>query len=338
MPRKNLVAEAIATRAEVFKRFRDWVCARNGSYNYTTTGQGWTYHDSSYAVSQDTISNNDYFVIRSTGESGKDDIYMKVTYSATANMIQVQMCQYWNSTTHVGVNLMTAANNWQVADATAGTLYIYATLDYILVFTLIGASQYGALFGLLDDSEYDKTIAISSGAVSAGSNVVVTMDLVPASWVVGGKVVVKDNANMERIIVSAINSLDVTFTSLAASYTSGCKFAKDFPIVCNNATNLLGAYIALFGHNNAKLASISTVVVPVSPGDSGDPDPLDGEFLAAPYEFRDSTVGYLGRFYDLLGMVTTGYAHLQVYSTATGVNYRAVISLNSSAPVLIKEV
>jgi hypothetical protein len=233
---------------------------------------------------------------------------------------------------------MTAADNWQVAESTAGTLYIYGDLDTIIVFTLSGANQYGCIFGLVNDSEYDRTVATSSGAVAAGSNVVVTVDAVPASWVVGGKVVIRDNANIERVIISAINGLNVTFTSVAASYAAGCKLSKDYPVICNNTNNLSGAYTVLFSHNNVKLATISAMPVPASPGVAGDPDPLDGEYLCAAIEVADTTTGYFGRFKNILSMSTSGFAHLGVYPTLAGVNYRAFISLYSTLPVLLKEV
>lgn len=338
MSYKNLVAQPFATRAEVFKRFRDWMCKRNGSYDYSVTGLGWTLHDSSYATNENTLANNDYFVIKSVGESGKEDLYFKVTYSATSGNIQIQMFQYWNNTTHVGVNGMTASNNWQVPESTAGTLYIYGDLDTICCLTLSGTSYYGCVFGLVNDSEYDRTIATSSGAVAAGSNVVVTVDAVPVSWVVGGKVVVRDNANIARIIISAIDGLNVTFTSLVASYSAGCKFAKDYPVACSTINNVGGGYAVLFGHNNTKIISVSSVPNPVMPGVSGSPDALDGEYLCAPYELGGSGVGYYGRFKNILGMSTTGFVHLSVYQTEGGDSYRAFNQLYSSFPVLLKEV
>ena len=337
MAYKNLVAEAIASRAEVFKRIRDWLCKRNGSYDYSVTGLGWTLHDSSYATNENSPASGDYFVIKSTGESGKEDLYFKLTYSATSAYIQVQMFQYWNNSTHVGVNGQTAVNNLYVVESGSGTLYIYANLDKIFIFTLIGASNYGGLWGLLDDSLYDRTVAISSASVSAGSNVVVTVDSVPSSWTVGGKVVVRDNANIERITISAISGSNVTFSAIAASYAAGCKFSKDYPVMSQNGLTINGAFITLLGHNGTKLAS-TTLTAPTSPGTAGDPDPAENEYLAAPFGMGDTTTGYYGHFSDVLSIVTTGYSHLSVYTTPDAVNYRAIISLYGPLPVLFKEV
>lgn len=337
MAYKNLVAEAIASRAEVFKRFRDWLCQRNGSYDYSATGLGWTLHDSSYATNENSLASNDYFVAKSIGESGKEDIYIKVTYSATSGQIQVQFFQYWNNTTHAGVNGMAAVNNWTVTESGSGTLYIYANLDKFFVFTIISTSRYGCLCGIVDDSFYDRTIAISSGAVSAGSNKVVTMDTIPTSWAVGGKVVVRDNTNMERVTISAISGMDVTFTSFAASYSAGCKFAKDYPIICSSGNNISTSYILLFGHNSTKVVA-SSVVLPTVPGTAGNPDGLDGEYLAAPLEITEDTSGYIGMVLGILIISSTGFTDLAVYTTPEGVNYRAFISLYSTFPCLVKEV
>lgn len=338
MAYKNLVAEAIASRAEVFKRIRDWICKRNGSYDYSVSGLGWTLHDSSYATNENSPASNDYFVIKSTGESGKEDLYFKVTYSSTSGNIQIQMFQYWNNSTHAGVNGQTAANNLLVTESASGTLYIYGNLDYLFIGTIIGSSIYGCLFGIVDDSVYDRTIAVSSSSVSAGSNVVVTLDSVPSSWVVGGKVVVRDNANIERITISAISGSNVTFTSISASYAAGCKFAKDYPVVCQSTTNMGSGHVCLFGHNNLKIQNVSLATSIVLPGSLGDPDPAENEYMASPLGVGGDTTGYFGGFSGVLMIPASGFTHLAVYTTAEGVNYRAFISFASSVPLLFKEV
>jgi len=336
MAYRNLVAQAVATRSETYKRFRDWLCSRNGSYDYSTNGLGWTYHDSSWATNQDNPASGDYFVAKSTGESTKEDLYFKITYSATSGQIQIQMYQYWNNSTHAGVNGQTAVNNWQVAESTSGTLYVYGNLNKVFVGTIFGASIYGCLFGLMDDAAYDTTVATCSSSVSSGSSVVVAMDVVPSSWVVGGKVVVRDDANIERITISNINSLNVTFTNIVASYNAGCKFSKDYPVVCQNTNNLVAAFNALFGHNNTKQAA-TTGYTNTMVGTSGDPDALDSEYIAAPFIIGDATTGFYGSFDDILS-ASTSFTHLGVYTLADGTNYRAFISMYSGCPLLFKEV
>lgn len=337
MAYKNLVAEAVATRAEVFKRLRDWLCKRNGSYDYSVTGLGWTLHDAVYAVSQDTISANDYFVVYSAGESGKEDIYVKIIYSSTTTAITVQAYQYWDAATHTGVNGMTAVNNWVVQNATSGTLYIYGDLDAVFVNTLLSTNQYALLFGHVVDTEYDSTVAISSASVASGTGVAVTLDIVPASWAVGKTVVIRDNANIERIIISDITGSVVTFTNVIYSYGAGCKFSRDYIVGATSTSQVVSSFIVNLGHNNVKQATTNIVAPQSSIATSGDPDGTDGDHIAFPVELADTASGYYGRFYSILG-ISTAYTHLSAYTTDDGVSYRAFINVYSGQNIAVKEV
>jgi len=323
MAYKNLVAEAITGRSEAFRRFRDWMCKRNGSYDYSVSGLGWTLHDAVYATDEHTITAGDYFVMYSAGESGKEDLYVRVAFHATANINQISICQYWDSATHAGINVMPATNNWTVADITSGTLYIYAGMDSCLVGTYIGTAKYAAAFGLLD-SIYDRTIAISSAAVSAGSGVVVSLDVVPTSWAVGGRVIVRDNTNAEWLTIFDISGTDVTFTTVVASYAGGCKFAEDYPFVCSSGS-LVAGYRSLISHDGTKMDALAATALPVQPGTSGDPDPLNGEWLATRYSVQDTTGGYAGTLKNTL-VGTSAFSDLGVYTTYdTSENYRLFI-------------
>jgi hypothetical protein len=338
MAYKNLVAQAFSTRAEAFKRIRDWICMRNGSYDYSTTGLGWTLHDSYYATSQDAPASGDWFVVYSAGESTKEDLYYRFYYSATSGQIQVQLCQYWDASGNTAVNGQTLANNLTIPESTAGTLYIYGDLDTLCVFTLSGANQYACLFGMVNSPFYDRTVATCSSIVSSGSSVVVAMDVVPSAWAIGGKVVIRDNANMERIIISDINSLNVTFTNIVTSYSAGCKFSQDYPVFCQNTATVNGAYVTLFSHTGTKMTSHPTQFVLQAITSSCDPDAMMGDYLAVPFEIYDTTYGYYGYLTNVLSIPSTGYTHLGVYTTPAGVNYRAIISMATGIPMLFKEV
>jgi len=99
--RANLIGLACADKAEAFKRIRDWICKRNGTYDYSVDGLGgWVLHDAVYATDEDTIANNDYFVIRSPGESGDEDLYFQFTY--LANYIKIVGYLSWNNSAHTG--------------------------------------------------------------------------------------------------------------------------------------------------------------------------------------------------------------------------------------------
>jgi hypothetical protein len=163
--------------------------------------------------------------------------------------------------------------------------------------------------------------------------VVVTLDTVPTSWVVGGKVVIRDNANIERIIISNITGLNVTFTSIVNSYTANCKFAKDFPVMCQDTNAFPSSNKMLFGHDNVKQSSSSLS----SQGllTSGDPDPAETEYLAFPLEIS-SVTAYYGSFSWIFACNSTGFSELGVYTTADGSNYRVLTPYYSW--VLVREV
>jgi len=329
----NLIAEPFSSRYEAFKIFRDWMCKRN---TYATTGLGWTLHDSVYAIDESNITAGDYFVMYSAGESGTTDIYVKVEASSTANYNRITTHLYWNATTHAGVTSMTAVSNWYVADLTSGTLYVYANMDSFLVGSYIGTSKYACLCGILN-ALYDQEVVVSASAVTAGSNVTVTLPSIPTSWAVDGRVVIRDNANIERLTINAISGLDVTFTTVVASYTAGCKLAQDYAVACANTNSLVGVYIVLFSHDGTKNDSFAASAAPLSPGTSGDPDPLNGDFLGTVYPIKDATGGYMGYFDNILMCSTTGFTDLAVYSDGTD-DHRAFISYNAAVPLICKEV
>lgn len=336
MAYKNLVLEAVATRAEVFKRFRDWMCKRNGSYDYSVTGLGWTLHDAVYAVDENTLTAGDYFVMYSPGESGKEDLYFQVIYSATANMINVKMCLYWNATTHAAVSSSPTASNWQVLESSSGTLSIYGDLDTVYVYTSFGTSNYGCAFGMVNDPFYDISVAVSSLSVSSGASRTVTMDVVPGSWKVGTKIVVRDTANIEFVEISAISGLDVTFVNFVASYLAGCKFAHNYPVVCPSTTNFFGTYYQVIALNGTKNGTTNAITSQDVPTNYGAASSLDGSICMAQHEIG-SSFGFLGRFKNILN-VHYSAAHLSVYVTETGENYRAVTVIYSGIYMILKEV
>jgi len=200
----------------------------------------------------------------------------------------------------------------------------------------IGTSKYACLCGILN-SLYDQEIVVSASAVTAGSNVTVTLPSVPTSWAVGGHVVIRDNANIERLTINAISGLDVTFTTVVASYAAGCKLAQDYAVACSNTNSLVGIYIVLFSHDGTKNDSFAASAIPISPGTSGDPDPLNSDYLATVYPIKDTTGGYMGYFDNILMCSTTGFTDLAVYSDGTN-DYRVFNSYYAIVPLLCKEV
>jgi len=268
MAYRNLISQSCASNTEVFRRFRDFLCKRNnaGYWDYSTSGIGWTLHDAVYAVDENTISNNDYFVAYSRGEDNNQDIYMKCTFIGTG--INIAGFLYWNATTHIGTTTYYFAGNWPQVAATAATLWVYGDLDSVVPIAHYNTTTYGSFFGHMPESQFATTVATSSLAVSAGSNVVVALSAVPSGWVVGRKVFIRDNANIERITITNINGVNVTFSSIVASYSAGCKFQGEVSYqVCgggsfsgSTSVSFLKPMKNIYGVNPTNLTSRTSVL------------------------------------------------------------------------------
>jgi hypothetical protein len=224
MAYKNLVAQGtLINPKETFRHFRDFMCSRNGIADYSSSGIGWTYHDSSYAVSESSISINDYFVMFSAGEDGLRSLYFKVQY--VSGYFTILGYLYWNNSTHAGVKSFGAANSWNNTLDTNNILWVYGDLDGFVGITKYGVSTYyGIRGGWCPDSRYSTAITTSASSISAGSSRTVTFTSVPAGWAIGTYLFVSDTVNIERVIISNISGNDVTFTTFVASYLAGCKF------------------------------------------------------------------------------------------------------------------
>ena len=168
----NLVGIACIDKTEFFCRMRDFICKRNGTYDYSGTGIGWTLHDSSYATDEDNPADNDWYVIYSPGEGGKDDLYMKIVM--TSANIYINGYQAWDATAHTGGNrYVTSTSNFAVGVSDTPTLYIYGNLDGILCAKYLsgGADLKQISFGLSSPPwDYTKgTIATCSSTVAIPS-------------------------------------------------------------------------------------------------------------------------------------------------------------------------
>lgn len=240
----NLVNEVLdnagtdAGEAEAFMRFRDFVCKRNGTYDYSATGIGWTLHDSSYAVDEDNAQINDWFVIHSTGETGRDKMYFKVIL--IADHIQINGWQYWNNSTHAGEGTSYFRDNaWFIQNPVA--LYIYGDLDFIhpIIAGIAGTTNWShGNFGCLDDSwlvplegmGIPRNVQVCSSALSAGSDVsIVVPDSSSKLWAPDCHLFIMDDASIERILVKANNGSTTLTADLTNSYSAGARIAVVFP-------------------------------------------------------------------------------------------------------------
>lgn len=225
---------ACSTREECFQRFRDFMCRRNGTYDYSTTGVGWTLVDSSYAVDEDNLTDGDWFVMYSAGENGNEDMYQWIEYD---DGYAPHCCGYlyWNTSTHVGVERYGYTNYelWAAdADATSFEISMYGDLDCVHVFVTdnddVDSYSSGSFIGKLVDGPYDEEVFTLTSAYSAGSNVVITLPSTPdaTAYAQYRHVYIRDNDHIEVIQIESISGNQIT-VDLVNSYAIGAKICAE---------------------------------------------------------------------------------------------------------------
>lgn len=335
MAYKNLVSVECVSRTELFKRFRDFVCKRNGSYDYSAAGIGWTLHDAVYAVDEDTISTNDYFVIYSPGENGNEDLYFKCSFLASS--IQLIGYLYWNASTHAGVQAYNGNFNWPIDDAMVPVLWAYGDLNAIFAIaraSTVASEFYGMPIGKGAHPVLGEDIVSSAGALTSGADKVIDVGTVPASWQVGQKIFIRDNANVDRITISAMTGSTITAT-LARAYDAGAKLSAYVGYYCTGGDQLTSQFYWLIdgdGNKNTNSGGWKSDATLVT---YGNPDPLTGKYLMTPLYTGGTSMGLMGFMRDVYRR-PDGVTALDVHVVA-GVSYRAFL-LYSNMAIMVKEV
>lgn len=237
MSHASLINVASASNQESFQRIRDFLGKRAGTYDYSTSGIGWTLHDSSYAVSEDTLTAGDWVVFTSPGEDGRQALCVQFVYQAT--YIKMQGWLSWNNSTHAGVQQIGNSSNTIYTPSGACTLWVLGDLDAFYVANTNGATNYLAGCGCIKpgDGMYDNTIAIAPSAVSTGTSVVVAVDVVPAAWAAGQKLYHWDSAGVSIVEIEAVGASSVTLTSVSTGKLAGSRLAGDLGVFCSISTN-----------------------------------------------------------------------------------------------------
>jgi hypothetical protein len=329
----NLLAQAVTNKEEMFKRFRDFLCKQNLSYNYSTTGIGWTYHDSSYAGTYDTPVDGDWFVVFSAGESGYDNLYFKV--ELVSNYIKVTGWLYWNNSTHTGVTSYNSTSNWTNTNVTASTLYIYGNLDFFLGISYYVSQYYGVLATLVPNTLYDRTVGKCAGSLSSGSGVSIVVDSAPASWLPGRKLFIRDNANIK--IITIITRVSNTITAdLTVGFSAGAKLCADMCYLCSSTNNLAGTFYTLLPRSGS--SQTTSLVTQGTLLSNADPDNLNSEYIIRRAFVGDTVnVKYGGYLEDICDISTTGLVNLDVITDQNGVNWRQ-FELYTSKSICVREV
>lgn len=338
MAYKNLVGIPCVNRKEVFQRCRDFLCKRNGTYDYSVTGIGWTLYDSFYASSEDVINTNDWFVIYSPGEGGKEDLYFRFTYTTT--YIVVTGFLSWNAATNTGVQQFTTLLTQFYVSDTAPTLWIYGDLDSVIMLnklTVTATYEYACIFGKYD-TLYDNTIAISALPTPMGVDVVIDVGTVPvgADWSVGRKLFIRDNNSVNIVTIKAVTASTVTVDTVT-NYDAGAKLAADICYAVNSTNNIsTGVCYGLITHAGLLSSSIGSPDFVNVITTSAQPDPLNGEHVFKPIICSIAASGYGGALRNIYGRGAGGLANLDVVYNA-GYNFRAFIVYNS-VYIVVKEV
>ena len=242
--------------------------------DFLVTTCGWTLYDDGSGQAEP------YYVLKSIGESGSEDIYIQlINDTANTDCISVKGYLYWNAATHAGVKVAFSSGATMIStkDSAQFLYWFYGDLDHVFTVTKITATYYGHYSGVVRRF-WSGQVAISQGAVTAGSNVVVQVD--DASILtVSKRYLIKDNANIERVLVSArdTNSTPntVTIATLVNGYASGAKIGEDPQPVIIGKNNMPGSCYALNRWDGWASATGQTVSCGAANGGfatSSDPD------------------------------------------------------------------
>ena len=275
MAYKNLVNQLCADKTEVFCRMRDFICKRNGTYaDYSTDGIGWTLWDAVYAVDEDNPQLGDYFVMFSAGESGDEDLYIYVEWYS--GDLKIRGYQSWDPSTHTGSAryYSNAANLFLEETVTAIYFNIYGDLDWLMPhYKNASLDHRSCFFGAVDCAveEVNRDVATCSSALTAGSDVSITVDSVPSDWEVGSELFIRtthtDNmatVEMEYITIKTLVGNTIT-ADLTKNYTADSKLCVFVAYLSPTSINCITGYNVLFtpsgGVNQALTPYISSLPV-----------------------------------------------------------------------------
>ena len=342
----NIVQISCADKKEAFCRMRDFICKRNGTYDYSTTGIGWTLWDSSYATDQNNPAINDWFVIKSAGESTKEDLYFRFTW--TSGYIAIAGFQAWDPTAHTGGNQYnTTTINYTVAEALVPQLWVYGDLDSIFVcskaaadtdvrFSIFGKAQ--KPWAYLDDQ-----VAICSSALTAGSDVSITVDAVPAGWAVGRQVFIRTThtgatatVKIEKTTIKTLSGTTIT-ADLTNSYTANSKLTDHVGYFCSNSESALGTGNLLIDaagtiNTGSTIASYNIDVA----GTNNDPGSYEGRYGMAEAGLNASN-GFIGKIKNVCRIALGTLALFDVLQELDGTQWR-YIKVYSNTFYVFKEV
>lgn len=260
---------------------------------FLTETCGWTLHDDGMAQTQP------FFVTASHGESGKEDIYLQFIRDGNADMISTRGALYWDNVSHTPVKeaYYGGVTGFRTRDSSQFLYWIFANLDRVFIVTKIVSTYFGHYSGLIKRFWSDK-IAVTQAQVGLGSNVVIPVD--DASlFSVGKPYLIKDNANIERVMITAVDTVStpntVTAASLVKGYYLGAKIGADPQPVIVGRTQNPGSFYSLNkfdGYAGASSQSGTTSAGGGSHLTNSDPDCRYGLTAMFPWLVGHSSASY----------------------------------------------
>jgi hypothetical protein len=211
--------------------------------DFLSTAVGWTLHDDGSAEP------DPYYVLKSNGESGAEDVYLRFIDDSNADRIAVRGCLYWDAAAHAGVKeaYHNSYTYIRTVDASPFLYWLFADLDHVFIVTKVVATYYGHYSGLIKRF-WSGAVAVTQAAAAPGSDVVVQVN--DASiFTAGSYYVIKDDAEIERVQVTAVDTTStpntVTLATLVNTYASGAKIGEDAQPVIIGRNQMPGSFYAL---------------------------------------------------------------------------------------------
>jgi hypothetical protein len=335
----NLVNQnCVGFTEEAFQRMRDFICKRNGTYDYSATGIGWMLHDSHYTVDEDNCQIGDWFVVKSVGDSGDEDLYFKFKWHE-ADHINIQGMLYWNVGTDTGYKKYPASETTDILmcdDDLAFLVWIYGDLNQVIIITKPTTTYYGALFGCARDLPYDTTVATCSGALNSGNDISITVDAVPSEWAVDRYLFIRDTAEIDKIKIKTLVGNVIT-ADLAHNFLAGSKLCADL-LYMGPYNNRFDQYqYCLINHAEVE----ATLVIKITSAIPSycDPDEMNDEPIGESISLAYSSIGYMGKLWNIYEIANDvpGVSSEDVYTDLDSVNWR-VFTLYNNFWAMIKEV
>lgn len=345
MAYKTLAAVSCATAEEAFQRFRDFLCDRDGTYSYAGSGIGWTLHDAVYAVDEDNLTVNDYIVVHSTGESGDEDMYVRIVWS-TSDQLKPYLHTYWDAGTHTGYGDV-YINTYYAAQFEDGeTLYVYGDLDW---FGVEESNLHNAFMaaGVLDYRVHTRHVEdVTNGALTAGSDVTIQMaDTTHTEYAVSGYLFIKDtqgSGQFEKIQVKTNNGSNTITADLTNSYSAAAKICSIFPYWMNPrdanfiyTTNGRMLHDWAGNQGGTTFGALSHAENTTALGYQ-DPSTLTSEYVAMDFVmFDDSDNSYVGHIKGIHCIEDTGLTSLDVLTDRDGNDWRFFAT--GTRQIIVKE-